>query len=104
MSRPFARTLGTTGSVGILSPMTVTARAWASDEDLARMRALMSRSWLAERPIVAGTPGDLEWWISQEPELDVSKLVRLWFDGDELVAWAWRQGSGIEWHGAPGLT
>ena len=84
--------------------MTVTARAWASDEDLVRMQALMSRSWDAERPVVAGTPGDLEWWISQEPAFDGSKRIRLWFDGNELVAWAWLQGSSIEWHGAPGLT
>ena len=84
--------------------MPVTARAWTSDDDLVAMQALVSRSWHAARPLGAGTPGDLEWWIAQDPGFDGSRLVRLWFDADELVGWAFLHGSEVEWHLAPGLV
>jgi mycothiol synthase len=84
--------------------MTVTARAWQGDEDLVAMQALLSRSWHAARPLVAGTPGDLEWWIAQDPEFDGGRLVRLWLDGDELIGWAFLQGAEVEWHLAPGYA
>ena len=84
--------------------MPVTDRPWTGDADLVAMQALVSRSWHAARPIVAGTPGDLEWWIAQEPAFDGSRMVRLWFEDDELIGWAFLQGSQVEWHLAQGLV
>ncbi len=85
--------------------MAITARAWSGDDDLLAMQALVSRSWLTQRPLVVGTPGDLEWWIAQDPEFDGTRSVRLWLDGRELVGWAYlRPPSEIEWHLAPGLA
>ncbi|MCH8850455.1 MAG: N-acetyltransferase, partial [Chloroflexi bacterium] len=33
--------------------------------------------------------GDLDWWMWQHEELDPTSEIRLWFEGDALVGWAW---------------
>jgi ribosomal protein S18 acetylase RimI-like enzyme len=63
------------------------------------MQDLVSRSWLAERPLVNYTAGDLDWWITSDSTADYSKLIRLWFDGNELVAWGFIEPpDALDWH------
>jgi predicted N-acetyltransferase YhbS len=51
------------------------------------MQRLISRSWGLEKPHVNVHVGDLEWWMALERE--EPDVVSLWFEGDELVGWAW---------------
>jgi ribosomal protein S18 acetylase RimI-like enzyme len=51
------------------------------------MQALVAASWAAEKPRVGVHIGDLDWWTAHPR--DVPDLVSLWYEGEELVGWAW---------------
>jgi len=85
--------------------VTVTSHAFAGPADLAAMEATLTVSWARARPFVAATPGDLEWWIAgATPGTDFGRLVRLWTDGPDVLAYGWLSPPGsLDWHQRAGL-
>jgi ribosomal protein S18 acetylase RimI-like enzyme len=82
------------------TPSSLTSRAWTSPEDLGAMTAALSRAWASpRRPLVPGTPGDLEWWTAMGgPGADWSSRVRLWELGGDVVGWGWFNPPGhLDW-------
>ena len=67
----------------------LSSRAYRTADDLVLMQRLVSESWRRAKPRVAPHVGDLDWWMWQFENPDPTKEIRLWFDGDELVGWAW---------------
>ena len=80
-------------------------RPFAGPADLAAMEACLAASWAHARPFVNATPGDLEWWIaSAAPGTDFGRLVHLWTDGPDVLAYGWLSPPGsIDWHQRAGL-
>ena len=81
--------------------MAITARMYRDADDFRAMQALVSAAWLAERPVVSCTAGDLEWWMVNDPPLERSDLIRLWFEGTSgaLLGWAFLEPPGnLDWH------
>jgi ribosomal protein S18 acetylase RimI-like enzyme len=80
----------------------ITSRPASDTADLLAAGRLQSEAWLAVGPLVATTPGDLEWWYAQGHPAGLADLLRLWFDDDELVGWSWRSGlDELDWNVAP---
>jgi ribosomal protein S18 acetylase RimI-like enzyme len=69
----------------------LTSRPYADASDLRRMQALVRESWRREKPYVPQHVGDLDWWMHQHEHTrhEAARRIRLWFEGDELVGWAW---------------
>jgi hypothetical protein len=86
-------------------PTTDPGRAYGGLVDLAAMEACLASSWRRARPFVNATAGDLEWWIAgAAPGTDFSRRVRLWTDGDEVVAYGWLSPPrSLDWHQRAGL-
>jgi hypothetical protein len=79
--------------------MAMTSRPWDGAGDLRLMQDLVSASWLAQRPLVNCTAGDLEWWLTNNPSAASPETVRLWFDDSELAGWAWLEPpASLDWH------
>ena len=68
---------------------TLASCPYQTAEDLALMQRLVVESWRQRRPRVAPHIGDLDWWMWQFEDPDPTNEIRLWFDRDELVGWAW---------------
>lgn len=66
----------------------IDSRSYAGEEDYGHMRRLLidvlGRAGL---PVYA-TIGDIDWWRATDTDLPL-EIIRLWFDGDRLVAFAW---------------
>lgn len=85
----------------------LSSRSWADRADLRAMQEPMSAAWLGpRRPLVAGTVGDLEWWIaSGGPDVDWTERIRLWELGGAVVGWGWfHPPGGLDWFVGDGLT
>ena len=67
-------------------------------EDLARAVAIMSAAWQADARHVGGTPAAIEWWYALTDPDPLEDHLRLWFDGDRAVAWAWHEPPELETH------
>ena len=67
----------------------LSSRPYRTADDLALMQRLVQESWRQRKPRVAPHVGDLDWWMWQFDDPDPTNEIRLWFDGDELVGWAW---------------
>lgn len=67
----------------------LTSRPYVDVGDLRLMQALVRESWRREKPYVPQHVGDLDWWMYQHEGLDGPGRTRLWFEGDDLVGWAW---------------
>lgn len=76
----------------------LTHRPATSLEDLALAGSLMTRAWLSGSPTVAATPAAIEWWHASSWPDELGDHLRLWFDGDEAVAWSWHDTTEVEWH------
>ena len=77
------------------------SRPYRDDGDLRAMQDLLSRSWLAERPDVVATAGDLAWWRFMHEGIFWEDRIRLWEDtvSGELVGYAWFQPpADLDWH------
>lgn len=64
-------------------------RPFESNEDLRRMKALVSVIWKLEGPLSPMTVADLDWWMFQHEGVDPRTRIRLWSDGDSLRAFGW---------------
>ena len=80
-------------------------QAYGGLADLAAMEACLAASWRRARPFVNATAGDLEWWIAgATPGTEFGRRVRLWADGDEVVAYGWLSPpASLDWHQRAGL-
>ena len=69
----------------------LTSRQYEDAGDLALMQALVRESWHREKPYVPQHTGDLDWWMHQHEHTrsEAHERIRLWFERDELVGWAW---------------
>ena len=69
------------------------------------MEACLAASWRRARPFVNATAGDLEWWIAgAAPGTDFGPRVRLWTDGDDVLAYGWLSPpASLDWHQRAGL-
>jgi ribosomal protein S18 acetylase RimI-like enzyme len=69
---------------------TYRTRAYATDDDYARMRRLVIDVYARGGPPVYFTLGDLDWWRATDDDPDAITAVRLWEDetGD-LLGFAW---------------
>jgi ribosomal protein S18 acetylase RimI-like enzyme len=69
----------------------ITSRQYEDAGDLRLMQALVRESWRREKPYVTQHAGDLDWWMYQHEHTrsEAHERIRLWFEGDELVGWAW---------------
>src|SRR5689334_16264659 len=128
MSIPFARIVGSgeasvrlTPSLGAARPVrrhaapypppmgpstAVRSRRFTGRDDLLAMQRPRSADWTGpRRPLVAGTPGDLEWWTCQGgPDADWTSRIRIWERGGEDLGWGWFQPpSGLDWFLADGI-
>lgn len=84
--------------------MTLVERPYRGAADFEAIQALISRCWL-ELGSAACTVGDVEWWGINDPDEDPRDLVSLWFDGPDLVGWAWLEPpGGVAWLATPGTT
>jgi ribosomal protein S18 acetylase RimI-like enzyme len=86
-------------------PTADSGRAFAGPADLAAMEACLAASWTRARPFVNATPGDLEWWIAgAAPGTDFGRLVHLWTDGPDVLAYGWLSPPGsLDWQQRAGL-
>lgn len=76
----------------------VSQRAADGIDDLAAATRLMSAAWSGGSAHVAATPAAIEWWYALTHPEPLGEHLRLWFDGDELVAWTWHEPPELEWH------
>ena len=60
--------------------------------DLARMQALAVAQRRLEPQRTNWHSGDLAWQLARDPEQE----IRLWEDGGDVVAWAWKKGDEVE--------
>ena len=67
---------------------TLATRPYAGEDDYARMRSLLV-TIAAAGPAHYCTVGDLDWWRFGNGDPETVRATQLWFDGDELVAFAW---------------
>jgi ribosomal protein S18 acetylase RimI-like enzyme len=84
-----------------------TSRAFTGRADLRAIQAPMSAAWAGpRRPLVPGTPGDLEWWTCQGgPDADWPARVRIWEGDGAVVGWGWFKPPGsLDWFVADGVT
>ena len=72
-------------------------RPATSLDDLRAAGELMARPWRAGSSHAFATPAGIEWWYASTwPDL-LEDHLRLWTDGDELVAWSWHDTGEVEW-------
>jgi len=69
--------------------MMIQSRAYASEEDYARMRRLLVDIYATGGAPVYCTIGDLDMWRFTDDDPAAVALARLWFDGDELIGFTW---------------
>jgi ribosomal protein S18 acetylase RimI-like enzyme len=89
--------IGADASPAILGRMLTERRASGID-DLRIAVASMSAAWRAGAPHVAGTPAAIEWWYALTHPEPLSEHLRLWYDDDALVGWAWHEPPELEVH------
>ena len=71
------------------------------------MTAVVSAAWASDRrPFVPCTAGDLEWWTAGAgPDVDWTRLARIWELGGEVVGWGWINPPGaLDWFLVDGLS
>ena len=69
--------------------MALTSRMYASAHDLEVMKDLL-RAAKREYPFSGIHIGDLDWWVFYDTSgVPLQDKVRLWFEGEQLVAWTW---------------
>jgi ribosomal protein S18 acetylase RimI-like enzyme len=75
----------------------IRSRPYAGEDDYARLRALLVALEALDGPLVYCHLGDLDWWrfTEEDPAAAVDR-ARLWFAGDELVAFGWPSASGVD--------
>jgi len=76
----------------------LTERRASGIEDLRIAVASMSAAWRAGAPHVAGTPAALEWWYALTHPDPLSDHLRLWYEDDAPVGWAWHESPELEVH------
>jgi GNAT superfamily N-acetyltransferase len=76
----------------------LTERRASGIDDLRIAVASMSAAWRAGAPHVAGTPAAIEWWYALTHPEPLSEHLRLWYDDDALVGWAWHEPPELEVH------
>jgi len=83
-----------------LPTVVITSRRYEGRQDLERIEAAITASWIAARPVVGMTVGDLEWWIGQvEPGGDIATYMRTWLVDDEVVGFSWFDPpNSMDWH------
>jgi ribosomal protein S18 acetylase RimI-like enzyme len=89
--------IGADASPAILGRMLTERRASGID-DLRIAVASMSAAWRAGAPHIAGTPAAIEWWYALTHPAPLSEHLRLWYDDDALVGWAWHEPPELEVH------
>jgi GNAT superfamily N-acetyltransferase len=89
--------IGADASPAILGRMLTERRASGID-DLRIAVASMSAAWRAGAPHIAGTPAAIEWWYALTHPEPLSEHLRLWFENDNVVAWAWHEPPELEVH------
>ena len=69
--------------------MTLNARPYKDADDLELMKELL-RAAKRQHPCSGMHIGDLDWWVYYDTSgIPLQDKVRLWFEGEQLVAWAW---------------
>lgn len=69
--------------------MPLTSRMYSSADDLRLMKDLL-RAAKRAYPLSGIHTGDLDWWAFYDTSgVPLPDKVRLWFEGDQLVAWTW---------------
>ena len=76
----------------------LTERPASGIDDLRIAVASMSAAWRADAPHVAGTPAAIEWWYALTHPEPLSDHLRLWYDDDAPVGWAWHEPPELEVH------
>ena len=61
------------------------SRPYAGDTDLRLMQAMLIRHYAATHTRI----GDLAWRARYHTHHELSLEIRLWFDANDLIAWAW---------------
>ena len=89
--------IGSDASPAILGRMLTERRASGID-DLRMAIGSMSAAWRAGAPHVAGTAAAIEWWYALTQPEPLSEHLRLWYDDDALVGWAWHEPPELEVH------
>jgi len=89
--------IGADASPAILGRMLTERRASGID-DLGMAVRSMSAAWRAGAPHVAGTPAAIEWWYALTHPEPLSEHLRLWFENDNAVGWAWHEPPELEVH------
>ena len=75
----------------------LTARPATTLDDLHQAQAIDTAAWVAGDPLAVGTPGALAWWHASSAPDRLDEHLRLWSDGDRVVAWTWHDGGEVEW-------
>src|SRR5688572_29176934 len=78
------------------SPTATTSRAYASEADYTLMRDLLTESLRITGPPEYGTASDLDWWRAADDDDAALRSTQLWFEGDELVAFAWPNDDNVD--------
>lgn len=69
--------------------MSLTSRLYSGSDDLERMRGLLQAIKRAH-PYSGIHIGELDWWMFYDRSgVPLNDKVRLWFEGDKLIAWTW---------------
>ena len=75
----------------------LTARPATTLDDLHQAQAIDTAAWVAGDPLAVGTPGALAWWHASSAPDGLDEHLRLWSEGDRVVAWTWHDGGEVEW-------
>jgi ribosomal protein S18 acetylase RimI-like enzyme len=75
----------------------LTARPATTLDDLRQAQAMCTAAWVAGDPLAVATAGALAWFHASSAPDRLEEHLRLWSDGDRVVAWTWHDSGEIEW-------
>lgn len=76
--------------------MAVTSRSYQGEADYERMRQLLRTIYPLRGPLGYCSIGDLDWWRGTDNDPNAVTGTHLWFEGDQLVAFAWPSGEQVD--------
>jgi ribosomal protein S18 acetylase RimI-like enzyme len=76
----------------------LTQRPAGTLDDLRTATELLSAAWRSGTRDIAESPAAIEWWYALSFPDPLADHLRLWFDGERLVAWSWHEPPELETH------
>lgn len=72
------------------------ARPFGAHDDFATVLRFTARMVVQQTPYHICLPGDLAWWRSATPDDSALAHLMLWYRGEALVGWSWRNDTHVD--------